>query len=620
MLKKLQTNFYNGYFIIGGAIILIYLSSFYSYTLFHSLAEIMTVIIGFGIFMVAWNSRKFTINKYFIFLGIAFAFIALLDLLHALAYKGLGVFIYSPGSNLATQLWLAARYLQGLSFLIAPFFIGKTLKISKIATSYIILSALLLLSILWIPIFPVAYIDGQGLTLFKEISELIICLFYTISLILLYRKKRSFNRQVFRLLIAALILSIVSELMFMIYVGVYDSFNLTGHLLRILSFGLLYLAFIEIGLRKPYAILFKELKDSEVNYQLSEEKFRTIFNNATVGIVMTNLNGKIIESNRRFINKLGYSKEDLLKLSLPDLGNKKDNTLTDKEFQEIKDGDLDYYEFEKCYYKKNGEILWGETSVSLIKDANNKPQNFLWVIRDVTQSKEMKNAKLEFVSLASHQLRTPLTSVRLATELLLRGVGGSLDSQQNKYLQEINNSANLMSNMIRDLLNVSRVEMGTITIKLEPLNLVNNFNQIIEELQLQVKAKNLNLTKDYSSNLPTVFFDHQILRMIFENILTNAICYTPANGSINIKVSPEENSVLLSISDTGCGIPESNKEQIFEKQFRAETAKEINPNGNGLGLYIVKSVAEKAGAKIWFESKEGQGTTFYVSIPTNNQK
>jgi hypothetical protein len=170
---------YQGLIQLGVILILVYSSSFYSYLLFHSLAEMISIVIAFGIFAVVWNSRRYFDNSYFLLIGIAFFFIGLVDALHVMAYQGMAVFPHAPGSNLATQLWLAERYLAGITFFLAPFFIGKKLKGKKTFYLYLSITAALL-ALIFLQIFPVAYVEGQGLTMFKKISEAVIMLLLSV--------------------------------------------------------------------------------------------------------------------------------------------------------------------------------------------------------------------------------------------------------------------------------------------------------------------------------------------------------------------------------------------------------------------------------------------------------
>jgi signal transduction histidine kinase len=250
--------------ILCGLLILVglYLTSLYSYLLFHALVELFIVVVLGGIFMIAWNARRFLENAYILFIGIAYLFVAFLELLHTLAYKGMGAF---PGfdANLPTQLWIAARYVESISLLVAPLFLGKKIRAGVVFGILVAVVALLLSSIFLWEIFPSAYVEGVGLTAFKRGSEYIICLVLLASALVLFLRSRFFDAIVLRLLIASILLNVASELAFTFYVGVYDSFNLLGHFLKLLAFYLIYRAVIVTSLVAPYDLLFRELKQSE---------------------------------------------------------------------------------------------------------------------------------------------------------------------------------------------------------------------------------------------------------------------------------------------------------------------------------------------------------------------
>jgi signal transduction histidine kinase len=251
-------------YLIAGVLVLLglYQASRYSYLLFHSLAEVFSIVVACGVFMVAWNARHFLDNNYLLFIGVAFLFVAGLDLLHTLAYKGMGVFP-GFGANLPTQLWIASRYVQSLSLLIAPLFLRRRLKAHLVFLSYAVIVSLLLASIFHWRVFPDCYIEGVGLTPFKKISEYIISLIFLASIGLLLKHRTQFDPDVLRLLILSIVLMIGAELAFTFYVSVYGLSNLVGHVLKIISFYLIYTAIIATALVKPYRVLFRNLKQSE---------------------------------------------------------------------------------------------------------------------------------------------------------------------------------------------------------------------------------------------------------------------------------------------------------------------------------------------------------------------
>jgi signal transduction histidine kinase len=240
----------------------LYLSSHYSYLLFHSLAELFSVIIAVGVFAIAWNSRRFLENNYLLFLGIAYLFVGSTDLVHTLAYKGMEVFP-GYGANLPTQLWIAARALEAVSLLLAVWFLNRSLNAPVVFAAYFVAAVFLFLSIFYWRIFPVCFVDGVGLTPFKKDSEYVICTILAGALIFLRQERGEFDRGVFRLIVWSIILTMGSEMAFTFYVSVYGLANLVGHLLKILSFYLIYKALIQTGLEKPYNLLFRNLKLSE---------------------------------------------------------------------------------------------------------------------------------------------------------------------------------------------------------------------------------------------------------------------------------------------------------------------------------------------------------------------
>jgi signal transduction histidine kinase len=240
----------------------LYLSSLYSYLLFHSVVEVFGILIAFSIFLIAWNSQRFLDNNYLLFIGIAYLFVGFIGLLHTLAYKGMGVF-HGYDADLPTQLWISARYVQSFSLFVAPLFLGKKLKVNLILGGYTAITVLLLGTIFYWGVFPVCFIEGVGLTPFKKVSEYVICLILVASLVWLNQKRKEFDPNVLRLLFLSLLISIASELAFTFYIDVYGFSNLVGHFFMVASFYLVYKALIETGLRKPYNLLFRNLKQSE---------------------------------------------------------------------------------------------------------------------------------------------------------------------------------------------------------------------------------------------------------------------------------------------------------------------------------------------------------------------
>jgi signal transduction histidine kinase len=260
----------------------LYLLSRLNYLLFHSAVEVFSIVIAFAIFAIAWNTRRIMDNGYLLFIGIACLFVGGIDLLHTLAYSGMGVFP-EYGANLPTQLWIATRYMLSLSLLTALFFDNRKFRPNLVIASYAVVTALLFSSIFYWRNFPTAFIDGVGLTPFKIASEFVISIILLCAIGLLIRKRAGFSSNVFKLMTAAMAVAIMAEMAFTLYTDVYGIVNVVGHLLTVVSFYLIYKALIETGLTKPYDLLFHDLKQNqmtltqytneltEINEQLAQE-------------------------------------------------------------------------------------------------------------------------------------------------------------------------------------------------------------------------------------------------------------------------------------------------------------------------------------------------------------
>jgi len=246
----------------------LYFVSLTSFLLFHSIVEVTSVVIISAVFLIAWNSRYYLKNSYLLFLGISFLFVAGIDFLHIMSYKGMGIFP-DEGSNLPTQLWIAARYLQSISLLIAPFMLRKELNVHKVFSIYFAFTSLILASI-FSGYFPDCFIEGSGLTQFKIISEYLISLILLASFFMLHKHKAEFNHDVYMLLSGAIIFSIFAELSFTFYIDVYGFSNMVGHYFKLVSFYLIYKAIVVTSLTRPYDLLYRELKMRE--YDLVKKK------------------------------------------------------------------------------------------------------------------------------------------------------------------------------------------------------------------------------------------------------------------------------------------------------------------------------------------------------------
>ncbi len=241
------------------------------------------------------------------------------------------------------------------------------------------------------------------------------------------------------------------------------------------------------------------------------------------------------------------------------------------------------------------------------------------VFRDVSTEKAVEEAKTEFVSLAAHQLRMPLTTVRWYSEMLLAGDVGVLNKGQKEYMDEIYESNRRMVTLVNQLLNVSRIRLGNFKIEPTPTDLSKIVESVIAEFKPYLATKQMQVVKNYRQDLEKWNADPNLIRVIFQNLISNAVKYTPDRGIITISIKEEKN-LSISVSDTGYGIPKIDQHKIFTQLYRADNIKEKDVDGTGLGLYMVKAIVEQSGGAISFHSEENKGTTFHITFPRSGMR
>lgn len=352
------------------------------------------------------------------------------------------------------------------------------------------------------------------------------------------------------------------------------------------------------------------------------EKFKLAVENASDHIVITDADGAVLYANKAVEKITGFSNKEVIgkKAGSKELwgGNMKKEVYD--EFWDIIKNKKQIYAGEFKNKRKNGEEYDAAASVSPILDNSGQVVFFIGIERDITREKEIDKAKTEFVSLASHQLRTPLTAINWYVEMLMNGDAGKINKEQKNYLEEVYKGSKRMVDLVNALLNVSRIDLGTFAIDPEPIDFAAASKDVLNELKPSIINKKMKIKEVYDKNVPLINADPKLIRIIFQNLLSNAVKYTPEKGTISVGIKKDNEDVLITISDTGYGIPIGQQARIFEKLFRADNARQRETDGTGLGLYVLKSIIEKNDGKIWFESAENKGTTFYVRMPLSGMK
>lgn len=477
-----------------GALVFYFLSR-YNYLLFHGIVVIASVAVAVTLFSIGWNTRAFTRDNTLLVLAIAYLPVAVLDFLHMLSYKGMGVFD-GRGADLPTQLWIAARYLESISLLWAATFLGsrRSLRPDVLLALFVAAGVSLYASIIPLGLFPSCYVEGVGLTPFKIASEYLICLLLAAAACVFWSRRRHLDRSLLNLLLASVLVTIVSELSFTLYVDVYGVSNVMGHLFKLLSVLLVYLALVRGALTNPYRTLLRELSSELAQRKASEEQLRTA----------------------------------------------------------------------------NREL-----------DA--------------------------FVHTVSHDLRSPLTPIIGYADYLQTNCAERLADEEQAILKNIGQSGRVMDAMMEDLLTLARVG------HLEPPAAPVDTGAVVDEILLELGGRLADAgVIPTRGTMPHLRISESLVRQIFSNLVGNALRYGAAGGAVALGGERNGDMVRFYVRDHGPGIPEAERDRIFDLFYRGSTGKRIK--GSGIGLAIVQKIGRLYGGRAWVEETPGGGATFWVEV------
>jgi signal transduction histidine kinase len=229
----------------------------------------------------------------------------------------------------------------------------------------------------------------------------------------------------------------------------------------------------------------------------------------------------------------------------------------------------------------------------------------------------LNQTKTDFVSMASHQMRAPLTTINLFSEMLTNLNKDGLSDVQKNYIEEMHKASKKMVTLSNSLVNISTLELNTFIPRIETFSLIDLAKTVIDANKADIERKHLTITTDFAQELPQITAGLQFIRLIFQTLIGNAVAYTPEKGTISINVSYDTTNAafVLTVTDTGYGIPENEQDKMFTMFFRGSNIHEVAPEGNGLGLHIVKLITDRIDGEISFTSKLNEGSTFTIRIP-----
>jgi PAS domain S-box-containing protein len=354
------------------------------------------------------------------------------------------------------------------------------------------------------------------------------------------------------------------------------------------------------------------LTDSKEKLIKEKGKVDAVINSLTDGLIMIDLEQKIILINPKAQSILNVTKEEkLIGKVLSELV----NFPQIKELYEVLAKTEGHCREKQCelILKESIEKIY-EMQTTLVVTETQETIGTLIILHDVTRERLINKMKSEFITIAAHQLRTPLTGIKWSLEMI--NTGTITEEEEKEFLDKAYQSNERMIKLVNSLLIVSHLDEGRFVYKFFEIQIENLIQEIIENFKIQIKNKAIKCIFDKPKiPLSKTKVDLEKIQMVLENLIDNAIKYTPQNGKIIISLKENNNKIEVSIKDSGMGISKENQERLFTKFFRSTEALKIETSGSGLGLFIAKNIIEAHGGQIWVKSKEGRGSTFYFTLP-----
>jgi signal transduction histidine kinase len=625
--------------------------------------------------MVSWNSREFMKNDYLLFLGIAYFFTGTIDSIHMISYKGMGVFT-KYDANLPTQLWISSRYIESLSLLSATLFLKRKLNVSFLLLLYTLILGSVLFSIFYLDIFPVCFVEGQGLTRFKIYSEYIISTILAISLFLLHINKDQFEPYVHRLISLSIVFTIISELSFTFFIKTYGLSNLIGHYFKVFSFYMIYRAVIKTILTNPFDILFRNLVENEkalesmvdkrgieidkyssileeevkkrrlIWQKLNDSKhmLQSIFNSITEPMVLMDSDSVVTYINEYAVKYYNLSNKD------DALGKKCKQGLCQAKMN-CKDCEIPglLNENRKHSFSRtspfNKDRLERVTIFPVIS-TNSEVESYLLRITDITEKSILEKKLIQSEKLASigtlvsgiaHEINNPNSFVTFNIPILrdyLSDIIPIVDeyAKENpdfelfympykefredlfKLLDNVEHGSKRINSIVSDLKDFSRTNGDVIVNEIDIKKLVKKVEIFCRsKIKRTVKTFNIDLPDD----LPLVSLNPHALEQVLINLLINAsqaFNGLPSNDSrVDLIIKPEETDAKNLIIEV-----HDNASGIDEKTlknlFDPFFTTKPSDSGTGLGLYISHNLVESMGGFFEVESEVGMGSIFRIVL------
>lgn len=360
-----------------------------------------------------------------------------------------------------------------------------------------------------------------------------------------------------------------------------------------------------------------ESKTAEIEYKRIHEQFRSAFENASIGMALIGMDGSYLRVNAALCDFVGYSEEQMLERNFQSITHPDDLNQGEKRFRELRALNISAYTLEKRYIRRDGEIVWGRLSVSLILTADGKPDHFISQIVDVTEQHRLTSLKSEFIATISHELRTPLTSIVGALGLLSASKTDHYSTTAHRCIDIAQQNSEKLRDLISDILDFEKFSSGAVSFEFDTykvLELVERSVMVNETyadkfgVRYEIECQNPELTAVTAAKR---------FEQVMANLLSNAAKFADQGSAIVVTVEGSKKFVKVSVTNQGTPIPDDFRDKVFEPFLQADNSPVRNRGGTGLGLSIVKRIVEDSGGTIGFDSAPLHGTTFWFTIPVD---
>ncbi|MDY7044700.1 MAG: cell wall metabolism sensor histidine kinase WalK [Bacillota bacterium] len=367
----------------------------------------------------------------------------------------------------------------------------------------------------------------------------------------------------------------------------------------------------EIGhLSETFNDLNNRLKHSYATIEEERRKLSSVLSNMSDGVIATDNSGSVTLMNEAAGRLIGYNPDDMIGEYLLDVLQLDEKMVDVTELQDSGSMIIDFSDEEQAFIVR--------ANFSTVFDDEDEVTGFITVISDVTEQEKIDQERREFVSNVSHELRTPLTTMKSYIEALTDGAWQDKEIAP-KFLSVAQNETERMIRMVNDLLQLSKMDAEEYPLQKERTDFISYYHHIIDRFEMHI-PKHIALQREIPNGSYHVWIDKDKMTQVLDNIISNAIKYSPEGGTIKLKAEQKRHYLLISIHDQGLGIAYDKLDKIFERFYRADKARTRKLGGTGLGLAIAKELVEAHHGQIWAKSKEGKGTTIFFTLPLMNQK